>query len=439
MRTRPLAALIATIFAFAAAAQPDTGARFEGAMVYSDGRFEARTLSVRDGLVAPPGPPEPGHKATSLAGMYILPAFGDAHTHRFTGSDAPAVQMFLSAGFVYIHNLNGAADSRRRCAGDANTPTTPDVRFANAGFTATGGHPVPLYTYLDSMNRENDPATVMSRIADVNFYIVDSVAQVGPKWDTFIATRPDGVKLFLLNSQRWDAPVEGSKSDGLRPEVAREIGRRAKAAGLRAFAHVESAADAIVAREAGVALLAHMPGYAVNADTPEATASANVPDEEMLAAAKAGIAMTPTLGLIYADPKDVALVARVKAWKRGQVSRWRGAGVPILYGSDNYFDITGELRAMIESGLWTGPELVDMVAVRTPRWIFPDRAVGSLEPGSEATFVVLTGNPLERPEAMLEVQAVYKAGREIWRKPVPVTSPPPPPPAAAPPAPGRDR
>jgi imidazolonepropionase-like amidohydrolase len=230
------------------------------------------------------------------------------------------------------------------------------------------------------------------------------------------------VKLFLLRSEAWGAV--GTKSDGLRPEIAMEIGARARAAGVRVAAHVESVRDAKLAAAAGVTLLAHMPGYGLRSGV--APDPYTPTDADIAAIAAAGIRMTPTLGLLYADKDDAAGAEKLRTWKREQLSRWKAGGVGMLYGSDNYFDIESELRAMIASKLWTNAELIHLLARDTPRWIAPGRNVGDLNTGSEATFVVLGGNPLDDPAALFDVRRVYKRGVMIWEQP-PRNAPPPPP------------
>lgn len=388
--------------------------RFEGAKVYRDGRFVEATLSTRRGVVIADGAvPEEGEstETVQLPGKFIVPALGDVHTHRFTEEDAEAKELFLSAGFLYVHNLNGTAISRAQTAKHANNRTGPDVRFANAGFTCTDGHPVPLYTFLASRDPSIEKDKVMQRINNYNFYITDTAADVDEKWPKFARSGADIVKIFLLHSERWGMGEE-STSDGLRPEVARVIADRARLAGLRVAAHVESAADAAVAVDCGVSLLAHMPGYGIK---PEQDTEPYVVDEGLMKSAAArGVALAPTLGLVYANPNDAAGVKKTRDWKVGQVRRWKAAGIAFLYGSDNYFDIQSELRAMIESKVWSGEELVEMLCVRTPRWIFPSRRVGALSPGCEAGFVVLASSPIDDPGALLSVEAVYKDGVRIW-------------------------
>lgn len=408
--------LAAVVFASAAAGQV---VRFEDAQVYRDGQFIPTSLVTRRGIVLPDDASADRDEPTervSLAGKCLLPAFGDVHTHRFTEEDAEARELYLSAGFLYLHNLNGTALSRSQTVKHTNNRASPDVRFANAGFTCTGGHPVPLYTFLATRDPSVDKAAVFQRLANYNFYITDSLADVSEKWPKFARSGADILKLFLLHSERWRAGSSES-SEGLRPEVAKAIAERAKAAGLRIAAHVESAVDAALAIDCQVSLLAHMPGYGLRPD--QDPAPFVVEDALLRAAAERGMALSPTLGLLYADPKDAAGIQRVRTWKAQQVRRWKDAGVTLLYGSDNYFDVGNELRVMIDSQVWTPRELVELLCVATPRWIFPGRSIGSLGLGHEASFVVLSSNPLDDPRALLKVEAVYKDGVRIWeQKPV---------------------
>jgi imidazolonepropionase-like amidohydrolase len=414
MRSMILAAAVALLFpAHLTSAQVT---RFEGAKIYRDGAFIDAPLLVRRGIIIDqPRDGEPV-ETISLKGKFILPAFGDAHTHRFTEEDPEAKDLFLSAGFVYLHNLNGNALSRARTFKDCNTKTSPDVRFANAGFTCTGGHPVGLYTFLANRDGSADKAATFERVSNYNFYITDSVDEVAEKWPKFARSGADILKLFLLHSERWQ-PNSTEPSQGLKPEVARAIANRAAADGIRIAAHVESAADAALALDCRVSLLAHMPGYGMRPD--QDPAQFLVPDALLQKLAENKTAVTPTLGLIYADAKDQDGTNKVRAWKNAQAQRWKNAGILLLYGSDNYFDPKSELTALIDSKIWTPAELIDMLASHTPRWIFPSRSVGSLAPGHEATFITLSSNPLEDPTALLNIDSTYKEAQKLWPKPTP--------------------
>lgn len=73
----------------------------------------------------------------------------------------------------------------------------------------------------------------------------------------------------------------------------------------------------------------------------------------------------------------------------------RRAGVPLLLGSDRFGDTAvTEAAALARSGLFSNLELLRMWSVTTPRAIFPERRIGALRDGYEASFLVLGGDPL---------------------------------------------
>jgi hypothetical protein len=85
------------------------------------------------------------------------------------------------------------------------------------------------------------------------FNSVDSVSDVEKVWPQYLATKPDFVKLVFVFSEFYGTGK--GKSLGLRPDVAKEIVRKARMAGLRSGAHIESATDFHNAIAAGVELV----------------------------------------------------------------------------------------------------------------------------------------------------------------------------------------
>jgi imidazolonepropionase-like amidohydrolase len=69
--------------------------------------------------------------------------------------------------------------------------------------------------------------------------------------------------------------------------------------------------------------------------------------------------------------------------------------VLLLLGSD-LFPATAatEAAALKRSGIFSNLELLRIWSVTTPQAIFPKRKLGVLEPGYEASFLVLRGDPL---------------------------------------------
>jgi hypothetical protein len=64
------------------------------------------------------------------------------------------------------------------------------------------------------------------------FYSVDSVTPIETMWLQLLSTKPEFVKLILGFSEVYRSGEAGQMSLGLHPQIAKEIVRKARAAGL---------------------------------------------------------------------------------------------------------------------------------------------------------------------------------------------------------------
>ena len=70
-------------------------------------------------------------------------------------------------------------------------------------------------------------------------------------------------------------------------------------------------------------------------------------------------------------------------------------GVRVIVGSDSYRNTSvPEAMYLASLGVYTNGELLRMWSDVTPRAIFPNRRIGKLAPGYEASFLVLDRDPL---------------------------------------------
>jgi imidazolonepropionase-like amidohydrolase len=72
-----------------------------------------------------------------------------------------------------------------------------------------------------------------------------------------------------------------------------------------------------------------------------------------------------------------------------------------------------ETEFLLESGVVDELALLRLWTGATPRAIFPDRRIGALAEGYEASFVALGGNPLEDWRNVRDVDVLFKQGRVI--------------------------
>ncbi len=97
------------------------------------------------------------------------------------------------------------------------------------------------------------------------------------------------------------------------------------------------------------------------------------------------------------------------------LQRLKDAGVRIVVGSDMPYRDTsvGEVFNLRKLGVFTNQELLRMWCETTPRSIFPERDIGRLAEGYEASFLVLEGDPIEDFEQVRNIVLRVKQGRHL--------------------------
>ncbi len=189
--------------------------------------------------------------------------------------------------------------------------------------------------------------------------------------------------------------------------------RRAHGEGLRVVAHTESAADFRTAVEAGVDWIGHLPGYRFWNGMDEA--DYRLDNASIRLAAEKGIAVVATANLAEGAARgDAGKLARVQALQKDNLSRLIDAGVGIAIGSDR-FDATSlvEFDYLRGLGVMGDAALLRAMVEHTPRLLFPDRRIGRIADGYEASFLVLDGNPLVDAGAMRRIRHRVQGGRMV--------------------------
>jgi hypothetical protein len=395
---------------------------------YTGAGFTDRTFYAVNGVLRTERPARID-SVLDLEGGFVIPPFGDAHTHNLDGAfNLEKVRdAYVREGTFYVQVLTNTTTGADQVRSRFNRPCDLDVVYSNGGVTSTLSHPFLAYEPR-AMGLYGDWATHTaeirkSRIRENNAYwFIDSLADLEAKWPKILSAHPDIIKIFLLDAREHPPEMPDSglpQGHGLRPSLVPEVVRRAHAAGLRVAAHIETAADFKVAVDAGVDVMAHVPGYAMGTDSQgRATAAVSaapfeVTDDVARAAGALGLVFTPTVSWTYTGggPDSAAAVAARHALMRRNITLLRAAGVRVVVGSD-WFGATAsrEIEAMRTLGPWKDAELLTMWAVVTPQSIFPHRQLGRLEPGFEASFLVVGANPLERFDAVKDIRLRVKQG-----------------------------
>ena len=391
-----------------------TGKDFRSTTFYSVGGF----LTSQK----PSGPLQ----TVDLHGGFVVPAFADAHNH-FPGSEQelPAAnRAYLGAGVFYVLNAGGNAERENFIRTQLDTPTTVDVIFAHALFTCSGGHPRP---YLEYLVDQGVLPFKKEQLEGHFFNSVDSTAHVEKVWPQYLATKPDFVKLVFVFSELYQSGDAGQKSLGLRPEVAREIVRKARLAGLRSGAHIESAEDFHNAVVSGVDVIMHLPSFPDPLDRQDAYRDKSnwegrytISASDIKLAAERGVTVVTTAASGSAEnfEKPNPLPAMNDNEKRFRkitiqnIRHLKDAGVRLAVGSDTMpgEGALAEIQFLKETDLFSNLDLLKMWSETTPKLIFPQRRIGALQEGYEANFLVLEGNPIQDFSSVRRIAMRVKQG-----------------------------
>lgn len=346
-------------------------------------------------------------ETVDLKNGYVIPPLADGHNHfpESAGTLSWSNPTFLSAGVFYILNPNDIAELSNPIRLKLGTPETVDVMFAHGGFTSPGGHPAKLY---QGLVKNGIYKYTNEQLEGRAFYSIASLDDINKKWPEFLKTNPDFVKLYLVYSETYGGPNPDGR--GLRPEFIRPLTARAHEAGLRAGAHLESAADFHAAVAGGVDFIMHLPGYYWTKGRSEK--DYRISDNDIRLAAKRHVTVETTIDLADDEPKEI--LPRARAVEADNLRRLKRAGVKIIAGTDeppgHLADEIDDLRA---TGLFTNLELLRLLVETTPQAIFPKRRIGKLANGYDASFLVLASDPLQDISALKKIEMKVKQGEVL--------------------------
>jgi len=343
--------------------------------------------------------------AIDLSGKYVIPPFGEAHNHNVAQSSRldATIRMYLEAGIFYVKNPNSFPRSTAPLVGKINTPRSVDVVFANGGLTASGGHPVGL--------AERNIARGSWDKADGEgafYFVIDNRADLDRKWESIIAGRPDFIKTYLLYSEEYarrknaDAYYDWR---GLDPALLPEIVRRAHGAGLRVSTHVETAADFHQALAAGADEINHLPGFRPEKNDPanyQDLSRYEISEADARLAARSRVVVVTTIGEVLevidkidGNSPQAPTAKAVRNLLTRNLRLLAKHRVPIAIGSDRFPQTSlPEAMSLHGLGIFDNLTLLKMWCEATPKTIFPNRRIGHLKDGYEASFLVLAGDPV---------------------------------------------
>ncbi|MEO8317667.1 MAG: amidohydrolase family protein [Bradyrhizobium sp.] len=327
-------------------------------------------------------------------GKTIVAGFWNSHVH-FTEAAwknagvAPAAslekhmqEMLTRWGFTTVWDL-----------GSDPTDTLPLRRRVNAGEV-----PGPAIFSAGSMYPKGGHPVYIPR--EVPLPEVATPEEAAKLSRDFLRLGLDGIKLFT-GAFMGDKPVVN-----MDPAIGKAAVEVAHAQGKPVFAHPQNKAGVDTVIEAGVDVMAH------TAPAP----SGYTPDQ--LARFKSqGIALIPTLSLYTTVVLDPAVTARVVASAVNQLKQFSDNGGVVLFGTDigfiKLYDTSTEYQLMHRA---LGERQVLASLTTNPAQFFKAARKGRVEPGFDADFAVLDGDPVADVRNLAKVAYTVRAGQVIYQK-----------------------
>lgn len=385
---------------------------YEGAWIWSSDRFERGELHVSDkGVFIEPAHSPKDAQRIDLSDRYIVPPFCEAHNHNIGGSFLgveETAQRYLNEGVFYTMMLGSFTLYREGIEKTVNTPSSIDVAFANNGITGSGGHPRGL---RESLQRRfgSYPEFTPDTLPDKGYFEADTIAELREKWQLIANENPDLVKAMLFFSEEYDLRKDNPDHygrRGLNPSLLPEFVRLAHDDGLRVAVHVESDFDMATALRAGADIIAHMPSY----DAPIGISPETI---ELAGSSGAVIITTLTIANRYQQRDPEGYAAIVEAQK-ANLKLLLDAGVTLAIGSDNVRGTSrGEAAHIAAMDTIDNRALLNMWTTNCAQTVFPNRKIGQLTPGYEASFLVLQANPIEDFQNTSRIELRVKNGQVL--------------------------
>lgn len=393
-----------------------------------DGKFITSTVYAENGKFTFQKPANID-QLIDLTDKYCIPPFGDAHTHNLDGRFGleEMIGKYFNEGVFYVqvlgNNGKGAASARPIL----QQKKLVDATYANGILTSTYGHgfypyePLAMGIYAPYQQLALADSIKKSRIVEnISYFFLDNIEAVEKKWSIILSYKPDHLKIVLMDAKNYEEKrrIEKPGDNGLSEEVAAFVVKKAHQEGLRVFAHVETAADARLCAKLGVDVLAHLPGYGWNG-AKETKAEIFLSKKDIALFKKANMTVIPTFNLdgtktfdangveiIHAENYKASITYKIKILRQLKTAK-----VPLALGADSYGStVSPEIDALVKNKVFSNQELLDIYSRSTPQSIFPDRKIGEIREGYEASFLVLNQNPIKQIQAIKEIEMKVKEG-----------------------------
>jgi len=379
----------------------------------TDGGTQARqAVEVRDGRIAWVGPSAdwPGRRGSVSVvdgrARTLIPGLIDCHVHYTSPGGPDWIERFTDpTPEITLRAIDLAGASLRSgvtTARDVGAPDDLNIRLARAA--AGGAFPSPHIhaagtwiahqgTYVPFARHFGSPDELRAAIASEIEAGADLIKIALAPWNE--GQRPEGGAAVPFDSNLLATAVEAAHS-----------------AGLAIACHANDPESCRLAARAGVDSLEH--GMMLDGD-------------DLAAMARHGTVLVPTLSvwdawLFYSREVEwpAARKTRAEALRessRAAVAGAAKAGVPVALGTDagggsvRHGRVAREVELMIECGLT--PEAALQAGTTVAARLLGLRDRGTISVGQVADLVLLDANPLDDPDALRLVAAVFQGGVRV--------------------------
>ena len=365
-----------------------------------------------------------------ISNSFCIPPFGDAHTHNMDGTYGlqEMTLNYLNEGVFYVQVLGNNGKNTVSVRPTLTRSKRIDVTYANGLLTCTYGHgfypyeplamgiysPFLQFKYIDSIKRSR-------LVENISYYFLDNEQDVDTKWELIMKYKPDNIKICLLDAANYETKrkKETIDNNGLSPKVAEYVVKKAHQSGLRVFAHIETVEDFRLCVKIGVDIVAHLPGYGWDGDL-KTVAKFCMTTADIDLCKKSGTSIIPTLcfdGVTKYDSLgkssfDSTNFANKLKYQKQTIRKLYEKGVAIGLGADFYGKtVEPEIAYILKYKILSLEEIIFLWGKSTSQMIFPNRKIGEILEGYEASFLVLNKNVFKNFEAIHHIKLKVKEGK----------------------------
>lgn len=382
---------------------PDTGTTAVNQVIL----IEGTTIKAIGGNVSIPQ----GATVIDLSAYTVLPGLFDAHSHMCHNVRPGQNQLdYTLASPTAYRALQGAANARAmlesgfttiRDVGNNGNYADTALRLAIDRGLVPGPTMINAGRIIAPFGGQFQTQPERPRLSEPEYFYADTKDELKKAVRENIHYGARVIKIVVD-----DQPYIYSADD------IKVVVEEARGAGLKVAAHCGTERGARNAAEAGVASIEH--GIRMSDETLQLAKRNNV----VLVGTEFTVKLAEYLGL----PPQAA-----KEFHEVYVDRLKRAyriGVPMVFGSDAFFDVEGETRgeqalsiidSFIEAGV-ANKDLIRYMTTDAARLLGVDRRRGAIKVGLRADIIATRENPLDNILTLKKVAFVMKDGK-VFKKP----------------------